>query len=397
MSHAAKTETPQPDTSRKSATGESGAPFSGIHDSPRMVAQRQQLHGLFGGAAQLQALLEDETPVQARFEPGQRMSSQAQQPSRMKTAPGLQESPLMQDQLAQLRRLFGDAAAGVVQRSSEKVTMNLGEDQDEQGSGHDLDAEQDDVEPAKAIDAKEWLDMSAPVAARFWELVHEDNGVEEEPDATIQTSAGVKKRLHELFDDDPSIDFDGLLSLQMRLTAVAPTDEQTIALGFASQSGNDTDDHEGAVVSVRDQLLNWLMQIAVHDMSSAEQNMGQIQALLGRVTNCVAQIAGGAMNDVPESGVVFQRLLKCGFVERLVNIVSLGLLNKAVCHHTDTSIPLINCLAGMTPAPKPAAVRLPGATRGLEETPINRGELEKGLRALRKQAGFAFTALGKIR
>lgn len=247
MPYAGKTQKPHSDTSHKGAAGESAAAFSEIHDSPRMVTQRRQLQSLFGSAAQLQLPLENEAPlVPVRFD----------------------ESPRMQTQLAQLRHLFGHSPAGVVQRSSEKVTMNLGEDQDRHLSGHGPNDSQDDAEVAKAIDARGWLDMSAPVAARFWELVHENHGIDEPPDATIQTAASVKGRLHELFDDDPSIDVDELQSLQLRLTRSAPTDEQMIAYALASASGEDAEGYDDAVALVRDQLLGWLMQIAVHDILS---------------------------------------------------------------------------------------------------------------------------------
>jgi hypothetical protein len=53
-------------------------PFNpSLHDSPRMVAQRRQLRGNFGGAVQLQGGLEDEEPVQGRLATAQRLEGEA--------------------------------------------------------------------------------------------------------------------------------------------------------------------------------------------------------------------------------------------------------------------------------------------------------------------------------
>jgi hypothetical protein len=47
--------------------------------SPRMVAQRQQLHDIFGEAAQLQGGLEDEEPVQGQLLTAQRQTGEEEE------------------------------------------------------------------------------------------------------------------------------------------------------------------------------------------------------------------------------------------------------------------------------------------------------------------------------
>src|SRR5262245_54594225 len=68
MQHAEKKSQPVNHAAQRQTTVASPARSTGIHSSPRMVAQQQQLRFMFGPA--VQRVAEEEEPRQARFEAG---------------------------------------------------------------------------------------------------------------------------------------------------------------------------------------------------------------------------------------------------------------------------------------------------------------------------------------
>jgi hypothetical protein len=76
MQHAEKTPKSQAETVQRRSAAEHASASAAHQDSPRLVAQRQQLHSLFGPAVQRHAAAEEELPAQGRFvhQPAQRQA-----------------------------------------------------------------------------------------------------------------------------------------------------------------------------------------------------------------------------------------------------------------------------------------------------------------------------------
>jgi hypothetical protein len=86
-------------------------PAGAIHDSPRMTAQRQRAEGVFGPAIQ-RAGVEDEEPLQGKFETAQRMGGEEEEllQGKFETAQrmGGEEEELLQGKFETAQRMGGE-------------------------------------------------------------------------------------------------------------------------------------------------------------------------------------------------------------------------------------------------------------------------------------------------
>jgi hypothetical protein len=90
--------------------------------------------------------------------------------------------------------------------------------------------------------------------------------------------------------------------------------------------------------------------VAGFSISEAEKNSKTVTMSLEQVLVKTADVARAAIEGKQDSQSDFAQLDNCGFVERLLNIHLLTLRYPgirtvdALCHHTDTSLPLLTAL-----------------------------------------------------
>lgn len=117
----------QPAQARRRAT-------DAIHHSPYMVAQRQQLRGMFGEAAQLQAGPEEEELLQGKFAAVQRQA-------------GPEEEELLQGTFAPVQRQAGPEEEELLQGTFAPVQRQAGPEEEELLQGKFAPVQREEAEP----------------------------------------------------------------------------------------------------------------------------------------------------------------------------------------------------------------------------------------------------------
>jgi hypothetical protein len=137
MRHAEKKSKLQSDTAQRQATAPPvmSSVAEGLHGSPRMVAQRQQLNSLFGAAAQLQGVTtEEELPaqrqaapdeelLQGRFGTAQRQTASMEEelPAQRQSAP---DEDLLQGRFGTVQRQAAPMEDALLQKKDEPAAPN---------------------------------------------------------------------------------------------------------------------------------------------------------------------------------------------------------------------------------------------------------------------------------
>jgi hypothetical protein len=131
MQHAEKMLKPVADTAQRPADAEHAASATGMHNSPRVAAQRQPLHRLFGEASQLQAVI-GRSP---RMLTQRRALDAAFGGAIQREADGLEDEDLLQARMAsvaQRAEIEEDEELPLQARMADGVGQRVVEDEDDE-------------------------------------------------------------------------------------------------------------------------------------------------------------------------------------------------------------------------------------------------------------------------
>ncbi|MEH1951244.1 MAG: DUF4157 domain-containing protein [Nostoc sp.] len=124
------------------------------------------------------------------------------------------------------------------------------------------------------------------------------------------------------------------------------------------------------IKDLKQALYERLAFIAEHKVSDYGQQCDQ---KLDEVYNITSKVAQEAMNENEVAMDQFTSLMQAGFIDRLINIRLNQKPDAPLCHHSDISIPLINCLNKIDKAKK---LKMPSQASGQSEVPIEEEKLE---------------------
>lgn len=177
-----------------------------------------------------------------------------------------------------------------------------------------------------------------------------------------------------------------LVATQRGLESDRPADVHSIAIARANEFESGTD--QSKLQALRQQLYSPLSEIATYTVANADEK--RMTELIQQVWKRVGDISLSALGGDQEAEGLFGALQKCGFVDRMIYMHMSGLkIDARLCHHSDTSVPLINCLNNMRVG---SALKLPPQASGNAEVPIDQKEFNAGLKPLMAAAGKATRA-----